>query len=207
MSKHAPRTITPSELRGRGTGIIVCACFAALWANWARSLLTGYPASYRWAALIIVIAISGTLLLAGIAVIRRGRRLSHTTGAGGAAPRDMRAQFKWVLLAEIVALNIAAYYLIGHHLTQYLAPAIAIIVGLHFLPLAKVFRAPYYNGTAIVMTLAGVLAIAALATGSAAVTADGIADLVCAVALWVTGFITWGHLRRTTTGGQPGVTA
>jgi hypothetical protein len=112
----------------------------------------------------------------------------------------MRRKFMLVLLGEIVALNIAAYLLIGHHMAQYLAPAIAVIVGLHFLPLAKIFRSPHFFATAAVMTLAGILAAAAMATGSRAVTAGGIADLVCAVALWTTGFITWHGMRKAVVG-------
>jgi hypothetical protein len=183
--------MTPAELRGRGTGIIVCAFFAALWAEWARPLLTDSPAAYVWIASAIIAAVSGTLLFAGVSMIRRGRRLAKATGVADTAPRSMQSKFKWVLIAEIVAINIAAYALINHHMAQYLAPAIAIIVGLHFLPLARVFRAPHYFVTAVVMTMAGILAAAVMMTGNSAVSANGIADLVCAIALWGTGFITW----------------
>lgn len=200
MDEYTTPAITPSALRGRGTGIIVCALFAALWANWASPLLSGLPATYQWAAIFVVVATSGTLLVAGIAMIRRGRRLSQATGMGDTAPRRMRRKFMLVLLGEIVALNIAAYLLIGHHMAQYLAPAIAVIVGLHFLPLAKIFRSPHFFATAVAMTLAGVLAVVAMATGSREVTAASIADLVCAVALWTTGFITWRGMRKAAVG-------
>ncbi|MGH8183554.1 MAG: hypothetical protein ACREPH_07840 [Rhodanobacteraceae bacterium] len=198
MNEHATPAITPSALCGRGTGLIVCAIFAALWANWARPLLMGSPADWMWAAAAIVAVVSGALLLAGVSMIRRGRRLSQVTGTGDTAPRRMRSGFKLVLIAEIVALNIAAYFLISHHMAQYLAPAIAVVVGLHFLPLAKIFRAPHFFATAVVMTLAGVLAAVAMATGSPVVTANGIVDLVCAAALWGTGFATWRRTHKAT---------
>ncbi|HKZ10118.1 MAG TPA: hypothetical protein VJL61_05345 [Rhodanobacteraceae bacterium] len=200
MNEHATPAVTPSALRGRGIGIVVCAIFAALWANWARPWLMGAPASWAWAAAIVVAVISGALLLVGVSMIRGGRRLSKATGVGDMAPRPMRRGFTLVLIAEIVALNIAAYFLIGHHMAQYLAPVIAVIVGLHFLPLAQIFRAPHFFATAVVMTLAGVVAAAAMATGSPGVAANGIVDLACAVALWGTGFVTWRRVHNATVG-------
>lgn len=204
MNEHATQAVTPSALRGRGIGLVVCAIFAALWANWARSLLTGSPAAYVWAAAVIVAVFSGALLLAGVSMIRRGRRLSQATGIGDTTPRAMRKKFIWVLIGEIVALNIAAYFLIGHHMAQYLAPAVAVVVGLHFLPLAKIFRSPHLVATAAVMTLAGILAAVAMATGSPAPTANVIVDLACAATLWGTGFATW---RRTHKATAPGAAA
>ena len=200
MNEHAAPAIPPSALRGRGIGILVCAIFAALWAIWARPLLAGTATAWVWAAALIVAAVSGVLLLAGATMIRRGRRLSQATGMGDTAPRPMRRRFMLVLVAEIVALNIAAYFFIGHHMAQYLAPAIAVIVGLHFLPLAQIFRAPHFFATAVVITLAGIVTAAAMATGSPAVTANGIVDMVCAVALWGTGFVSWRGLRMAASG-------
>jgi hypothetical protein len=196
MNEQAIRATTPSALRGRGTGIIVCAIFAALWANWARSTFPGTHRLYGWIAIFAVAAISGTLLVAGVATLRQARRLPRATGNGAAAPRGIRRKFVLVLVGEIVALNIAAYFLIGHHMAQYLAPAVAVVVGLHFLPLAKLFRAPHFFATVTVMTLAGMLAAVAMAGGSPATTANGIAELACAIALWATGFISWSRIRR-----------
>jgi hypothetical protein len=157
---------------------------------------------YRWAAIFVVAATSGTLLVAGVAMIRNGRRLSQATGVDDTAPRGMRRKFMLVLVGETVAFNIAAYLLIGHHMMQYLAPAVAIVVGLHFVPLAKIFRSPHFFATAAVMTLAGIMATAAMATGNPAMAANGLADLACAIALWVTGFVSWLRVRRAIAGTQ-----
>lgn len=200
MSEHATPATAPSTVRGHGTGIVVCAIFAALWANWARPLLAGLPAWWAWATAFAVAAAGGALLLAGASMIHRARRLSQARGTGDTAPRGMRRKFMWVLVGEILALNIAAYLLIGHHMAQYLAPAVAIVVGLHFLPLAKIFRSPHFFVTAAVMTLAGIVAAVAMAAGISPITADGVAELVCAVALWVTGSVSWLRMRNATTG-------
>lgn len=205
MNPLASQSITPSAVRGGGIGIIVCAIFAALWTNWAGPLLSGLPRPYGWAAAFVAAATSGTLLVAGVAMVRRGRRLSLATGAGDSAPRAMRRGFILVLVGEIVALNAAAYLLISHHAVQYLASAVAVVVGLHFLPLAKLFRAPHFFATAAVMTLAGVLAAVAMAAGSPAVATAGTANLVCAVALWGTGFISWFRVRKAVVGSDAAV--
>jgi hypothetical protein len=92
-------------------------------------------------------------------------------------------------------------------MAQYLAPAVAVVVGLHFLPLAKIFRSPHFFATAIVMTLAGILSAAAMATGSSATTANGIADLACAITLWATGFASWLRVRQAMAGTQTNTAA
>lgn len=206
MSEHEPRTVTPSELRGRGTGIAVCGLFAALWTNWAGPMLSELP-TCKWIAVLAVAALSGTLLFAGVATIRRGRRLPRATGTREAAPRGTRRKFVVILILEILALNVAAYLLIGHHMVQYLAPAVALVVGLHFLPLAKIFRVPHYYATATAMTLAGIVAAMAIATGSAAVTTDGILDLACAIALWGTGFVSWSRVHKAMARGRTVIAA
>lgn len=191
MEQLQLRTITPSAVRGRGIGMIVCAVFAALWVNWASPLLARLPAPGGWVAALVVVAVSGTLLLAGVALVRRARGLALATGMRDAAPKTMRRWFLVVLVGEIVALNLAAHGLGSHHVMQYLPSAVAVVVGLHFFPLARIFRAPPLFGTAVVMTLAGTLAAVAVATGSSATVANGVAELVCAIALWGTATLSW----------------
>lgn len=194
LAHMTPNTtpVTPATLRGRGIGIIVCAGFAAVWANAAR---TGWAPVYTWLTLLVTAVLSGALLVTGIMLIRRGRRLSRTRGPFPSSRRNIWRDFSVVLVAEIVALNIMAYLLAGHHLIQYLMPGIAIIVGLHFFPLARTFHARHLHATAVVMTLAGTAAVWAIATGSPAAATSSIADVVCVFALWATGFVSW-HTTR-----------
>lgn len=194
MTANTLPLLTPATLRARGIGIIVCAGFAAVWANAAR---TGWAPVYTWLTLLVTAVLSGALLVGGIMLIRRGRRLSRLPGASGQPPRRMWRMFTVVLILEIIALNILAYLLAGHHLMQYLMPGIAIIVGLHFFPLARTFHARHLNTTAAVMTLAGAAAVWAIAVGSPATAASSVSDVVCALTLWVTGFVSWYRNRLT----------
>lgn len=70
-------------------------------------------------------------------------------------------------------------------------PVIAIIVGLHFYPLASLFAAGRYPVTASVMTLAAIAGSALLASGGPADLINAAVELVCALTLWTTGFASW----------------
>ena len=194
---------TPATLRARGIGIIVCAGFAAVWANAAR---TGWTPPYTWLILLVTAVLSGALLVGGILLIRRGRRLSRARGDSGPPRRGMWRMFTVVLIAEIVALNILAYLLAGHHLIPYLMPGVAIIVGLHFFPLARTFHARHLNATATVMTLAGIAAVVTIAVGGPAGAASSVSDVVCALTLWATGFVSWRTTRSAFEACGPGPT-
>lgn len=203
-SNHLPAGV----LRGRGIGIIVAALFAAAWANWSRLLLVRLPTPWPWLIAVAAIAISVMLVLAGIALVRHGRAsaAADADDAGGART-TMRRRFLLVLAGEIIALNLVAFLLFRHGLPQYLGPAFAIIVGLHFFPLASTFGARHFHATAVVMTVAGVLAVLAIASGSRAVTAAGLAEIACAVTLWATAFVSWRRTRHALATGVARVTA
>jgi hypothetical protein len=180
------------NLRGRGVGILVCAGFGALW---ACSGLSAWPLGVAGMAYAVVVAIAGTLAIVGIGLVRNGRRAASARASAdlpsSAPARRTGWWFTVVLVAEIIAMNILAWLLVGHDLTRYLLPGIAIIVGLHFYPLAWLFRAPHYRVTATLMTLAGLVGVAAMLHGAAAHPVNAVVDGVCALTLWTTGFVSW----------------
>ncbi len=100
-----------------------------------------------------------------------------------------------IFAAEVIAMNIAAWWLAGHQRQAFLMPVIAIIVGLHFHPLASLFAARRYHVTASVMALAGIAGCALLAGGGPANLINGAVELVCALTLWTTGFASWRSTR------------
>lgn len=181
-------------VRGRGVGIIVGSLFAAAWANWARILTQPSPADWRWLAVAAGMATTVALVAAGIALVRRARSLA--AGTGGADRTRMRRRFGLILAGEIIAFNLVAFTLFALGQPQYLAPAIAIIVGLHFFPLAPTFDAPHFRVTGTVMTLAGVIAVLSIAGGSPAGATAGTACVACALTLWATAFVSWQRTRR-----------
>ncbi len=182
-----------STLRSRAAGMFACAGFGSFW---AMTALTNLPASLRGPGYAITGAASLALLAAGIGLLRDARHAPPPDAAGAAARRRTARDFLLIFVAEIVAMNIAAQLLAGSHMA-YLMPVIAIIVGIHFYPLAGLLRSPHYRITAGVMSLAGVLGIAAIAAGGNLAACQALVDFSCAVALWVSGLVSWRRALQT----------
>ncbi|MEP7044390.1 MAG: hypothetical protein ABI843_15100 [Dokdonella sp.] len=188
MTTNGSTRTTAWAMRSRGMGILVCAAFAAFWASSSRS---EWPTAFVAAGYAIIALITAALVIVGITLIRRGRQLPLTPNAARVRQRRSGGLFAALVAAEIVAMNVAAYVLAGHHLEQYLIPAIAIIVGLHFYPLARLFRAPFFYVTASLMTLAGIGGVAVIAGGLAVAPVVAAVDVICAITLWGTGLASW----------------
>lgn len=197
---HAIAAANPVDhTRRAGAGLIICAAFAALWANWAHPLLGRLPATLVWIVVALVAAITAALATAGIGLIVRSHRARASAAHHIQAARQQRrtwTRYTVVVAIEVIALNIVAGVLFYFHVPQYLGPAIAIIVGLHFFPLARVFHVAAFNVTATLMTLAGTLAVLAIASGDSGMLAGNLAKLACALVLWGTGLASWRRLTR-----------
>ncbi|MEW5315003.1 MAG: hypothetical protein WDW38_006460 [Sanguina aurantia] len=120
----------------------------------------------------------------------------------GAALVVAAGQFLLVVLLEIVAINVIVLTLAMHHLDAYQMPAIALVVGLHFFPLARVFAMPHYVLTGAVMTAASIGGIALLVIGSDARLCNTGVDFACAAILWTTAGLTL-RLWRQRSDGRP----
>ncbi|WP_458072145.1 hypothetical protein [Rhodanobacter sp. BL-MT-08] len=191
-SLTAPDILSAPALRSRGLGMIACACFGAFWAGTAvATAAVSYAAAYFF----VIALISTWLLIAAVRLLRRSRHMTALSDTVAPAQRRTRWLFFAIFAAEIIALNVVANLLVSHHRISYLMPAIAVIVGLHFYPLAKLFRATRYYATATVMTLAGIGAILALNSGLAVSPVDVTLDIICALALWLTGLLSWRSAR------------
>lgn len=188
MSLTAPDILTAPALRSRGLGMFACASFGAFWA--CTAVLTA-ATSYSSIAYVAIALITVSLLIAAVRLMRRSRHMTSLSDSVSPSQRRTRWMFFGIFAGEIIALNIVASLLVSHHLVAYLMPAIAIIVGLHFYPLARLFRATRYVATATVMTLAGVSGSAFLASGFAANHVNTTIEIICALTLWLTGFVSW----------------
>lgn len=196
MVTVASDTTNPSVLRGQGSGMIVAAFFGAMWVSWAHPWLARLPDPVCWSIYAAAAAITIALLAAGIAAIRRARGEYDTGNTSPAVRRRIWRRYWLVVIAEVVVLNLLAAGLMGNGLGQYLPPAFAIVVGMHFFPLARIFRVPHFHATAILMTLSGCAATLTIVSGQSAVVAGGANDLACAVALWGTAFVSWLRTRE-----------
>lgn len=128
------------------TGAIIMGLFAAIW--W----VVGVRASGYASPLTYLIPLIVTGLIIVISFRFRDR-------PGHVSPEEEARRNKLVGIAsgiEGVAMFVAANVLINVGWSEYVAPAMAIIVGLHFLPLARRLPAPLYYATSALLIALGI---------------------------------------------------
>jgi hypothetical protein len=136
--------LTANQVSGRATGALIFTGFGALWlvaGFFCREDLTVQAGAG------IALVTTG-LALAAWNLIRRARLLERVPED----PATMRA-FHWVNGGQWVVAFVVELVLAWLHLSAYGITAIAVIVGLHLFPLARIFRYPlhYVTGTAMVV--------------------------------------------------------
>ncbi|MFE4449946.1 hypothetical protein [Streptomyces sp. NPDC056796] len=165
-------------LRRRGT--VVLSVFALVWAFAGASGL----ASSGAARAVQIAAVP----VAAVAVF-----LAYRKGAAP-SPRMVGLPANWarsvgvvnvVELAAVFAV-IAASNASGH--PGFIPPAIALVVGLHFFPLARLYDQWQYKGTAALLCAVAVLGLALLAAGLSDESVRAVVGLASAVTLWASAY-------------------
>src|SRR5208282_2062914 len=135
---------------GAGRGALIEAMFGAGWLGWGLGTAKAFNGftgpTFGFMTLL--------LLACSIYVLRRGRLLRKSYPAVGAVPQ--RNIWKWyviLVLIEFLAIVLASTLAYRIDRTDLATDWCGIIVGVHFLPLAKIFRAPHLNILGILMTL------------------------------------------------------
>ena len=136
--------LTSNRIGGRAVGALFFAGFGALWlvlALYAKQWLTVDSG-------IAVACGAGLLVFGALALLRRARALptEPENPALGRAFRRINI-FQWIAVA-VVAFTFARL-----HIDAYVISAITAIVGLHMLPLARLFHYPmhYATGTSLIL--------------------------------------------------------
>jgi hypothetical protein len=172
------------RFRGRAVGAIVCAGFGAYSMYWWT--LAAIP-NERQAWFYAIAAIAGIFLVWAISqlvIFRPGPKSDL------AKYRRFYARFYAIRFNVVLAIEVAAIFLggpiLGHFQRKDLIPRwVDLVVGIHFLPLGKLFKLPLYYATAAAMVLSslgsllippGPLRLATNAGGAA-------------LALWITSLI------------------
>jgi MFS family permease len=166
--------------QGRAIGALVMTAFGAIW------MISGATALslLNWEIWLIVAILTGLLCVAALLELQAARRIPTTpaTASQSKSIQTRRRRFGIVLAFEWVPIFLVAFVLgrIGH--PDFILPAIAVIVGLHFIPLARLFNCPlyYWTGISFVLVAIGSFAIDPLAIRQA------ITCLGCGLALWLT---------------------
>ena len=124
---------------------VFLAGFAAFW--WVGGFLFAHKP--------LPLALTGVAVSAGVLLAAYLRRKP----ALPVEPAERRRRGRilgWSACLEGVAIGIVCRLLIDNALMDYLFPAVALIVGLHFLPMAKLLPLPiYYLSAALLILVAG----------------------------------------------------
>ncbi len=135
---------------GAGRGALVGAMFGAGWLGWGlgrAEAFNGFTApAFGFTAL---------LLFAGsIYFVHKGRLLRKRYPAAADSKRQtVRKRFLFIVLMEVLAIVFSSILAYRLHRSDLATNWCAMIVGLHFLPLARIFRAPHLIVRGILVTL------------------------------------------------------
>ncbi|HWZ96987.1 MAG TPA: hypothetical protein VN025_04430 [Candidatus Dormibacteraeota bacterium] len=151
-----PVVSSEARLKGRARGAMVGAIFGSAWMSWAAVFVP----TARTASLVIVTVIATFLMGWAASRVRVARRYKNS-----AADRE-----RWASIAPLFWIDTTAEWVLGAgavaalaHFGHYalIPQSLGVIIGLHFLPLAWILRAPryYIMGTAIIVCVLGSLLI------------------------------------------------
>jgi len=145
--------VSAGQLKGSGRGALICALFGSAWMYWAV-VFSGHPTPL-WFSIVTVPAV--VLTAWAILRVRATRRLPSS-----AAERHHWKTFRkffWIDFGIEWGLGGVAVFALARFGRFDLIPqALGVIIGLHFLPFVKIFRAPRYYWTG------GIMVVAALAS-------------------------------------------
>jgi hypothetical protein len=135
---------------GRGRGALILAMSGGGWLAWGLSIAKVFTLPRG----ILFSVVEIFLVVCSVYLIRKGMSLrKRYPGLPGQAAPNMRKWFLIVLIVEFVAIGIVVNVAYALRRPELVPVWIAMVVGLHFLPLARIFRVPGYAVIGIAMTL------------------------------------------------------
>lgn len=140
--------------------------------------ITGTRSVGGWTGL--VLAVAGVAVVAALvyALYQRIRGGTDRVGLRRAATR-----YIWINVGQLIGFIAAIAIIRRFHLAGAAAAIIAVVVGLHFLPLARTFAWPPYTWTGIGLIAVAVVGLVAYAVGARAYAATAVCFGV-AIVLW-----------------------
>ncbi|MFE0171089.1 hypothetical protein ACFWZ2_02135 [Streptomyces sp. NPDC059002] len=186
-------------------GVLILTVFATLWAAVGISGIQGGPALVTGAAVLAAGVTAAVVVLSRRSVRQAGARPvayeeqaeeqaadpephagPESAGGRGDEGAGNYRRFGLINIAQTVAI-VAAVMILGR-LGEWILvpPAVCLIVGLHFLPLAGVFGQPPYRWAGLLLVAVAAAGILAFAVGSAPGTVRALVGIGAALVLWAT---------------------
>lgn len=138
--------------KGASIGATIVGGFGAAWLAMGMTS-AGAPVEI---ALAVVIPVFALIACLGSTV---RHRLPKFAGPESPEKKQMMRTFAVVNVVQWVAIFGTVNLLHNLHLDGWIVPAIVLIVGAHFIPLARIFQAPQHLKTGIAMMVCAVVAI------------------------------------------------
>lgn len=149
----------PGMAFSRGVAAIVATSFGFVWLGWGLSVLRALPVVV-W---ILLCCIAAALIVTAVIAVRRGKRLMRGQGT---SRRDLwekrRKPFGVVTLFEVVGCIVVVVLANIFRRADWVGVGISLVVGLHFLPLGRIFEATAYYWVGALIVVWDILAITAL---------------------------------------------
>ena len=164
--------LTANRVRGIAIGVMIAAGFGCAWLFWSLAAMRKISAVTSIGVELGALA----LVAAAVYVARQAKRWPRLPGD----PAIMR-RFVWINAIQWAAIVAVVVGFARLHIDAYEASAITVIVGLHYLPLARLFHFPMHYATGAV--LMGWSVVSALLFSPDAV--EGAAAMGTGVILWV----------------------
>ena len=136
--EHEPHVIPDTAVKGIASGLFMMAFFTLMWSAIAFGGLTGTV--YQWGLLVFTV-LAGLFISKGVILYSEAKRFPKVTSEADIAEEKRMGKWFGIIfgaegLGIFVGINIVNN--LGH--PDLLFPVIALVVGLHFYPLAKVFK-------------------------------------------------------------------
>lgn len=167
-------------LDGVVVGLLLMAVFTAAW---SANTLGTWPGAVGTVVTALGVLAGVWFVVTAVRLVRvRGRASTSTTPEEERWRKRSGIAFGWVFIVEAVLIVVAANVLSAVGRPDLVLPAIALVVGLHFYPMARIFRRRVDTWLATVLSavgLAGLLAL--LLTGADRDTVWGL--VACGAAL------------------------
>jgi hypothetical protein len=141
-----------------GGGLLLMALFTTMWSGIAEGGLQG---SDNYLVIIIFSVFSLTFIVYGIYLFLIAKRFPKiSTDAERLEGKRIGKWYGIIFGIEGTTIPIVVFILLAFHLGDFIIPSIALIVGLHFYPMAKIFnrKIDYYLATwTCIIALIGII--------------------------------------------------
>lgn len=144
---------------GRGLAAIITTGFGFIWLGWGFSKIRDLPATIR----VVHVSVAAVLMAFAITAVRRGRKMMTEQGGSREDFWQMRRKaFRIVTILEVVGCIAVIILANLFRRPDWIAVGISLVVGLHFLPLGRVFGVASYYWVGTLIVVWDILTITAL---------------------------------------------